>query len=245
MTDCLCFQEPTLLKMDDPEGGAGSNVERSGQHATLKKKRAKKVRAPQREGWLEVYQEVVHVAYLETDKQVYKRKWVMLRDCWLYLYDNQDHVTLGRDAPSVVSIDLRGAVCNRELELERTFYLESSYLYSVQGLKHKIHCRTAAEEDIQVWSAVMSNPDHCRVCDCRHHTTSLQDQNHLHKVFLTACLFPTSPHAQPWMSDINESSIWEVVLRAAAGSVARKAAARGRQGKASAGELRRCGSVLH
>ena len=148
--------------MDEPEGGAGRNVERSGQHATLKKKRAKKVRAPQREGWLEVYQEMVHVAYLETDKQVYKRKWVMLRDCWLYLYDNQDHVTLGRDAPSVVSIDLRGAVCNRELELERTFYLESSYLYSVQGLKHKIHCRTAAEEDIQVWSAVMSNPDHCR-----------------------------------------------------------------------------------
>ena len=243
MTDSLCFQEPTLQKMDESEGGAGRNVERSGQHATLKKKRAKKVRAPQREGWLEVYQEMVHVAYLETDKQVYKRKWVMLRDCWLYLYDNQDHVTLGRDAPSVVSIDLRGAVCNRELELERTFYLESSYLYSVQGLKHKIHCRTAAEEDIQVWSAVMSNPDHCRYPGFMRLPPSYYfitgPEPFAQCLFLTACLFPTSPHAQPWMSDINESSIWEVVLRAAAGSVARKAAARGRQGKASAGELRR------
>jgi hypothetical protein len=41
---------------------------------------------------------------------------------------------------------------------------------------------------------------------------------------------PRDQH-QPWVTDINESSIWEMVLRAAASSVTKKAAARGKLGR--------------
>lgn len=130
------------------ESGVGST---GGLHSGTKTGRKKaKMRAPQREGWLEVYEELTRVAFLETDRKEYTRKWVLLRDCWLYLYNNQEDVMKGRDAESVMSIDLRGSLCQRQPRLERTLYLESSALYTIHGHKHKMLFRTAAEEDVQV-----------------------------------------------------------------------------------------------
>lgn len=129
--------------------GKADGLDRAGARTKAVRK-SKKMRAPQREGWLEVYEELKLVAFLETDKHEYKRKWVLLRDCWLYLYDSEEDVMLGRDAETVLSIDLRGTLCQRQPKLERTFFLESSALYTIHGHKHKMLFRTAAEEDIQV-----------------------------------------------------------------------------------------------
>ena len=128
------------------EDGGGSGM---GGRAKTGRKRTK-MRAPQREGWLEVYEEKTRVAFLETDRREYSRKWVLLRDCWLYLYTNQEDVMRGRDAESVMSIDLRGSLCQRQPRLERTFFLESSALYTIHGHKHKMLFRTAAEQDVRV-----------------------------------------------------------------------------------------------
>jgi hypothetical protein len=116
----------------------------------LGRKRSK-IRAPQRDGWLEVHEELARVSFLERHKHEYKRKWVLLRDCWLYLCDNQEDVGLGMDDPNVLAIDLRGSLCQRH-SAERTFSLESSALYTIHGHKRKMLFRTAAEEDIQVCS---------------------------------------------------------------------------------------------
>ena len=164
--------------LDKDAAGAGENKEPAGAQARRKRP---KIRPPQREGWIDVYEELTRVAFLEADRHEYKRKWVLLRDCWMYLYNSQEDVSLGRDAETVLSIDLRGSLCMRQPKLERTFFLESSALYTVHGHKHRMLFRTAAEDDVQ-----------------------------------------------PWVSDINESAIWDMVLRAAASSVSQKAAARGK-----------------
>ena len=125
--------------MSSVSGGGGQShaIGRAGAGAKATRKRTK-MRAPQREGWLEVYEELTLVAFLESDKHQYKRKWVMLRDCWLYLYDSQEDVMLGRDAETVLSIDLRGTLCQRQPKLERTFFLESSALYTIHGHKRDV-----------------------------------------------------------------------------------------------------------
>ena len=163
---------------DKDAAGARGNKVPAGAQARLKRP---KIRPPQREGWIDVYEELTRVAFLEADRHEYQRKWVLLRDCWMYLYDSQEDVSLGREAETVLSIDLHGSLCMLQPKLERTFFLESSALYTVHGHKHRMLFRTAAEEDVQ-----------------------------------------------PWVSDINESAIWDMVLRAAASSVSQKAAARGK-----------------
>jgi hypothetical protein len=143
---------------DDPapataERGSGSESMR----ASGKPRRAKqgqrsraKMRPPQREGWMEVYEELSRVSFFETDAHEYKRKWILLRDCWMYLYDSQEDVALGKDAETVTSIDLRGALCQQHPSMERTVFLESSALYTVHGHKHKMFLRAATEKDVQV-----------------------------------------------------------------------------------------------
>ena len=143
---------------DDPapataERGSGSESMR----ASGKPRRAKqgqrsraKMRPPQRDGWMEVYEELSRVSFFETDAHEYKRKWILLRDCWMYLYDSQEDVALGKDAETVTSIDLRGALCQQHPSMERTVFLESSALYTVHGHKHKMFLRAATEKDVQV-----------------------------------------------------------------------------------------------
>ena len=144
-----------------------------------KKKKKKAMRQPQREGWLEVYEELTRVSFLESGNRQYVRKWVLLRDCWLYFYDSQEDVAFGKDADNMMAVDLRGSLCEQHRSLERTFSLESSALYTIHGHKHKMLIRTAADEDVQ-----------------------------------------------PWVSDINESAIWDMVLRAAASAGPKKSAHR-------------------
>ena len=103
------------------------------------------MRQPQREGWLEVYEELTRVSFLESGNRQYVRKWVLLRDCWLYFYDSQEDVAFGKDADNMMAVDLRGSLCEQHRSLERTFSLESSALYTIHGHKHKMLIRTAAD----------------------------------------------------------------------------------------------------
>lgn len=115
---------------------------------------------------MEVYEELARIAFLENDAHEYRRRWVLLRDCWLYLYDSQEEVALGQDAETVTSIDLRGALCHQHPSMERTFYLESSALYTVHGHKHKMYFRTAAEKDMQVCGGEESRPRNFEAAKC-------------------------------------------------------------------------------
>ena len=81
--------------LDKDAAGAGENKEPAGAQARRKRP---KIRPPQREGWIDVYEELTRVAFLEADRHEYQRKWVLLRDCWMYLYDSQEDVSLGREA---------------------------------------------------------------------------------------------------------------------------------------------------
>ena len=153
----FCGVEGARGDRDGGRGGDGSEAGGIGKKLTGRRKRVK-LRAPQREGWLEVYEELRRVAFLEVDSHEYKRKWVLLRDCWLYLYDSQEDVTLGKDADTVLSIDLRGTLCQRQPQMERTFFLESSALYTIHGHKHKMLFRTAAEEDVEVILIMLACP---------------------------------------------------------------------------------------
>lgn len=148
MTPLRTQAPPPGAIMADADAAAAS----AGRQRQAKARRGgrPKLRPPQREGWMDVYEELARVAYLETDEHEYRRKWVLLRDSWMYLYDNQEDVMLGRDAETMLAIDLRGSLCQRQPKLERTFVLESSALYTVHGHKHKMLFRTAAEEDVQV-----------------------------------------------------------------------------------------------
>ena len=89
-------------------------------------KKKKAMRQPQREGWLEVYEELTRVSFLESGNRQYVRKWVLLRDCWLYFYDSQEDVAFGKDADYHGQLRLEGlghVVGHAREDLERRLTL--------------------------------------------------------------------------------------------------------------------------
>eukprot|EP00286_Rhodomonas_abbreviata_P012023 CAMPEP_0181331470 /NCGR_PEP_ID=MMETSP1101-20121128/24517_1 /TAXON_ID=46948 /ORGANISM="Rhodomonas abbreviata, Strain Caron Lab Isolate" /LENGTH=312 /DNA_ID=CAMNT_0023440929 /DNA_START=63 /DNA_END=997 /DNA_ORIENTATION=+ len=109
------------------------------------------LRPPHRDGWIEVHEELQRVALLETATKEFVKRWAVLRDCWLYMFEEEQAMTHGREADHVVSINLRGSLCQRHPTLQRTFSLESSALFTIQGQRHVYLLRTSAEHEVEQW----------------------------------------------------------------------------------------------
>lgn len=98
-----------------------------------------------------MHEEFERISLLEKKKHDYVKRWVVLRDCWLYLFTDEGAVTQGRNADHVVSVNLRGSLCQRHPEMQRTFTLESSALFTISGQRHVYVIRANSEEVVEGW----------------------------------------------------------------------------------------------
>ena len=130
---------------------------------------------PSREGPLEFFEEKQRVRWFESIAVTFETRWVVLKDCVLAVYEDEEVALLNDQSESMLSIQLNGCICQRHSSFERTLVLENSAISTLLGTHRKILLRAETENEIGTW----------------------------------------------WQL-INESSLWDVALRAAASLPAAK-----------------------
>ena len=100
---------------------------------------ASKSQSPSRQGYVDIYEDSRKiVAQLPfsgwfgqnpsaTKELIFTRRWIVLRDCWMYMFAKDTDVNLQNldDVSQRFTYDLRGSMCQIDAEHERTLRLET------------------------------------------------------------------------------------------------------------------------
>ena len=127
-----------------------------------------KQKSPCREGFLDVYQDARSIigkvpwfsqAPLLKKEILFIRRWVVLRDCWIFIFANEREVNLGEGAESQ-TYDLRGCMCEIDPNNERTLRLETQSIALFASdirASRSLLLRAKSEKDMKLWKQAIDS----------------------------------------------------------------------------------------
>ena len=88
-----------------------------------------------------------------TKELIFYRRWVVLRDCWMYIFAKETDAHLD-DVSQRFTYDLRGSMCHVDSEHERTLRLETqsiSLFASDARSRRVLLLRAKSETEMRLW----------------------------------------------------------------------------------------------
>lgn len=112
-------------------------------------------RPPERLGWVELREEKERLALIESkNRGRMDWRWLILKDCRLRIYMNEEEARMEPETAHIASCDLRGSVCCHDASLDRTLVLETGALTA--GRRRILTIRAETEDAASAWIVALS-----------------------------------------------------------------------------------------
>lgn len=143
----------------DTQSRDGSSTRTAGERRVRRPRAAAGAvsRPPERSGWVELREEKERLALIERkSKGRMDWRWLILKDCRLRVYKNEEEARIEPETAHIISCDLRGSVCCHDAVLDRTLSLETGALTSSTLQRRVLTIRADTEEATTAWIIALS-----------------------------------------------------------------------------------------